>query len=210
MGVTADGAKPAETAPGAETAEPSAYATTAPLFGSRGRHRRPRPRKALLAAGGLALAVGALSLVRLSPDPDVTTLGAPDADPAADPVTTAPDRTDNAAAALPTTAPGPSPSTTHPMGGLGTTPTTATIVVPTANTRATTRPDGTTGHTPAPHRPTPTDQAPEPDPAPTPPTTAPPGETTPGPTTPPPDQPTDDTVCVPVIGLCVDSLTTTD
>src|SRR5690349_20801821 len=35
----------------------------------RGRHRRPRPRKVLFAAGGLALAAGVLSLVRLSPDP---------------------------------------------------------------------------------------------------------------------------------------------
>ncbi|MFF9452703.1 hypothetical protein [Streptomyces flaveolus] len=35
----------------------------------RGRHRRPRPRKAVLAAGGLALAAGALSLVRLVPEP---------------------------------------------------------------------------------------------------------------------------------------------
>ncbi|TDT37995.1 hypothetical protein EV562_1059 [Streptomyces sp. BK208] len=35
----------------------------------RGRHRRPRPRKVVLAAGGLALAAGALSLVRLLPEP---------------------------------------------------------------------------------------------------------------------------------------------
>ncbi|WP_328562371.1 hypothetical protein [Streptomyces coelicoflavus] len=35
----------------------------------RGRHRRPRPRKVLLVAGGLALAAGALSLVRLLPEP---------------------------------------------------------------------------------------------------------------------------------------------
>jgi hypothetical protein len=54
---------------------PDADGTTPPdtpgprLFGSRSRHRRPRPRKVLLAAGGLALAAGALSLVRLMPDP---------------------------------------------------------------------------------------------------------------------------------------------
>ncbi|PZG67193.1 hypothetical protein C1I97_38885, partial [Streptomyces sp. NTH33] len=35
---------------------------------ARGRHRRPRPRKVLLAAGGLAVAAGVLSLVRLAPD----------------------------------------------------------------------------------------------------------------------------------------------
>ncbi|MGW5103468.1 hypothetical protein [Streptomyces sp. NPDC004100] len=34
----------------------------------RGRHRRPRPRKVLLAAGGLALAAGVLSLVRVAPE----------------------------------------------------------------------------------------------------------------------------------------------
>ena len=38
------------------------------LFGSRGRHRRPRPRKILLAVGGLAVAAGALSLVRMAPE----------------------------------------------------------------------------------------------------------------------------------------------
>lgn len=38
-------------------------------WGRRGRHRRPRPRKVLLAAGGLALAAGALSVVRLLPGP---------------------------------------------------------------------------------------------------------------------------------------------
>ncbi|MEU2881057.1 hypothetical protein ABZ651_33685, partial [Streptomyces sp. NPDC007070] len=35
---------------------------------ARGRHRRSRRRKALLAAGGLALAAGALGLVRLAPE----------------------------------------------------------------------------------------------------------------------------------------------
>ncbi|MFJ3023349.1 hypothetical protein ACIPH4_20750 [Streptomyces tendae] len=37
-------------------------------WGRRGRHRRPRPRRVLLAAGGLALAAGALSVVRLLPE----------------------------------------------------------------------------------------------------------------------------------------------
>nr|MDX2775561.1 hypothetical protein [Streptomyces europaeiscabiei] len=35
----------------------------------RGRHRRPRPRKLLFAVGGMALAAGALSLLRLVSDP---------------------------------------------------------------------------------------------------------------------------------------------
>ncbi|MGQ4425417.1 hypothetical protein ACN6LL_008214, partial [Streptomyces violaceoruber] len=44
-------------------------------WGRRGRHRRPRPRKVLLAAGGLALAAGALSVVRLLPGPGGDTGG---------------------------------------------------------------------------------------------------------------------------------------
>ncbi|WP_234439851.1 hypothetical protein [Streptomyces bicolor] len=191
------------TEPSPETEANEAYASTARLFGPRGRHRRPRPRKALLAAGGLALAAGALSLVRLTPDSDVTGLGTPQTDPASDPIS-APEHANNAAATVPTTAPKPSPSTTHVMGGQGATPTTATIVVPTANTGATPRPDRTAGQTPAPHRPAPTSQAP--DPAPTRPPTQPPGRPTPNPPAPQPDQPTDDGVCVPVIGLCVDPL----
>ncbi|NGO49097.1 hypothetical protein [Streptomyces ureilyticus] len=35
----------------------------------RGRHRKPRPRRMLMAVGGLALAAGALSLMRLAPEP---------------------------------------------------------------------------------------------------------------------------------------------
>ncbi|MEV8123009.1 hypothetical protein AB0P07_02605 [Streptomyces sp. NPDC085944] len=44
---------------------------TAPRYAwwRRGRHRRPRPRKVLLVAGGLALAAAALSVVRLLPEP---------------------------------------------------------------------------------------------------------------------------------------------
>lgn len=44
-------------------------------WGRRGRHRRPRPRKVLLAAGSLALAAGALSVVRLLPGPGGDTGG---------------------------------------------------------------------------------------------------------------------------------------
>ncbi|MCG0067181.1 hypothetical protein L0F81_28605 [Streptomyces tricolor] len=46
----------------------------------RGRHRKPRPRKALLAAGGLALAAGVLSLVRISPQSGVGASGTAEPD----------------------------------------------------------------------------------------------------------------------------------
>ncbi|MER7689874.1 hypothetical protein [Streptomyces sp. NPDC097610] len=39
-----------------------------PERGGRGRHRKPRPRRALFAVGGLALAAGALSLARMAPE----------------------------------------------------------------------------------------------------------------------------------------------
>ncbi|MFC8711244.1 hypothetical protein ACFUCQ_15220 [Streptomyces sp. NPDC057197] len=96
----------------------------------RGRHRRPRPRRVLLTAGGLALAAGLLSLVRLTPQsaqtsPQADGPGAAEAAPrvdtgpgdgpggaatAASPGSAAPDRT------------GPSvlPTAPLPMGGIGT------------------------------------------------------------------------------------------
>ncbi|MFJ6554249.1 hypothetical protein ACIQNT_18680 [Streptomyces luteogriseus] len=57
---------------------------------ARGRHRKPRPRKVLLAAGGLAVAAGALSLLRLASGPG-TDAGSVEAGPRPDPVTTATD-----------------------------------------------------------------------------------------------------------------------
>ncbi|MEV8432067.1 hypothetical protein [Streptomyces chartreusis] len=197
----------------AAEAQPNAGAATR-LFGPRGRHRRPRPRKVLLAAGGLALAAGALSLVRMSPDSGVSGLGAAESDPAPAPGTDAePDRSTNAAATLTPNAPKATPSATSAMGGLGTAPTTDSIVVPTPARTTTTAPHGQ-GGAPAPTPPAaqPGTQAPEP------PTTTPraprpttPAPETPGrpPTTPPPTQqprPDDNSVCVPIIGLCVDPL----
>lgn len=73
-------ARPKATVRTAEALPDSPAATR--LFAPRGRHRRPRPRKVLLAAGGLALAAGALSLVRMSPDSGVSGLGATESDPA--------------------------------------------------------------------------------------------------------------------------------
>ncbi|EGX56789.1 hypothetical protein SZN_25984, partial [Streptomyces zinciresistens K42] len=62
-----------------DTGTAQAYAPGAGRrLGSRGRHRRPRSRKALLAAGGLALAAGVLSLMRPAPDSAAPRLGTAD------------------------------------------------------------------------------------------------------------------------------------
>ncbi|RSN45473.1 hypothetical protein DMH12_30305, partial [Streptomyces sp. WAC 04229] len=91
-------------------------------WGRRGRHRRPRPRKVLLAAGGLAFAAGALSLVRLLPEPggDAGGYGA-EAAPRVDPgggEETATDRAGTPGAARPAGPVDVSPSATSAMGGL--------------------------------------------------------------------------------------------
>ncbi|MFH0522001.1 hypothetical protein ACHBTE_33135 [Streptomyces sp. M41] len=189
------------------------------LFGARGRHRRPRPRKVLLAAGGLALAAGALSLLRLTPDTEVAGLGATETDPGTDSdadtgVDMAADRSTNtapttapAAPTAPTPAPKASPSATSVMGGLNATPTTTMIVVPKRHTAATPRPTTSAGpptRPSAPRPPAPTARPPQPTPPPAPsrPTTNPPA--------PQPQDPDEDAVCVPVIGLCVDPLADRD
>ncbi|MER6675705.1 hypothetical protein [Streptomyces sp. NPDC000983] len=189
------------------------------LFGPRGRHRRPRPRKVLLAAGGLALVAGALTLVRLSPGPGPDTLGAPGAEPWADREGTAGPRTDRAtnAAATVDTVPRADPSATSAQGGRTASPTATASPVPTAPATAV-RPQDPVA--PAPRRP---DTAPGPTESPEPPaaTTAPapppaaapapaPGTSSRPPQTPSP-KPTPSPsglpgVCIPVIGLCVDTL----
>ncbi|MFE0258287.1 hypothetical protein [Streptomyces sp. NPDC059010] len=187
----------AEAANAAETAESSPYAPTPTrLFTPRGRHRRPRPRKVLLAAGGLALAAGALSLVRLTPDPVATDLGATESGdtPALDLGTDS----------VPTPHPKPSPSTTSAMGGLGATPTASTIVVPTTNTPVTRRREAPAPTTP--HTPPPTPHSPATTPPPAPPAPPPSDEHTTSPPSTEPTQPAENTVCIPVIALCVDPL----
>ncbi|WP_254389762.1 hypothetical protein [Streptomyces sp. AC550_RSS872] len=184
--------------------------TGARLFGSRGRHRRPRPRKVLLAAGGLALAAGALSLVRLTPEAEVAGLGAAGTEPTPDSATSPDtattteadtDRSANTAATVPTA----SPSATSAMGGLNATPTTTTIVVPTTNPTTPPSPATTPADTPAaPRPPAPTEQAPRPTPTP------PPSRPTANPPTLQPDHPAEDSVCVPIIALCVDRVTNGD
>ncbi|MGI5377817.1 hypothetical protein ACQEV2_26935 [Streptomyces sp. CA-251387] len=195
MGVTAEESQKEETAPSA-------------FFTPRGRHRRPRPRKVLLAAGGLALAAGALSLVRLTPDSDVTGVEAADSAPTPALGTDTDLATDAAATPEPPHLK-PSPSSTYAMGGLGTTPTTDTIVVPTTNTTAAPRPgasgtktDDTTAPIPTHHPTAPTSREPAPTPTPT--------RPAPNPPVPEPTQSDDNAVCVPVIGLCVDPLAKDD
>ncbi|MFD5841511.1 hypothetical protein [Streptomyces chartreusis] len=147
----------------------------------------------------------------MSPDSGVSGLGAAESDPAPAPGTDAePDRSRNAAATLTPNAPKATPSATSAMGGLGTAPTTDSIVVPTPAQTVTTAPHGPGG------APAPTPPAAQPgEPTPESPTTTPrataPAPETPGrpPTSPPPTQqpqPDDNSVCIPIIGLCVDPL----
>ncbi|MGW3461227.1 hypothetical protein ACWDE9_17280 [Streptomyces olivaceoviridis] len=179
----------------------------------RGRHRKPRPRKVLLAAGGLALAAGVLSLVRAAPDARVGVPGTAEAEPRLGAGGGSADRSAGAAATL-AAAPTALPSATSAMGGrsLAPTPTGSPVrTAPGAGT-ATTAPGDTAVPTARPSRtpgppsgtsrpPAPTASAPRPAPAtPTPtPTQAPShGPVEPG--------PRPGGVCVPVIGLCVDDL----
>ncbi|MER7930372.1 hypothetical protein ABTY96_45940 [Streptomyces sp. NPDC096057] len=178
----------------------------------RGRHRRPRPRKILLAVGGLAVAAGVLSLVRLAPESGVGGLGTAEAEPSPD-ATRSADRPANAAAtihadptAIPSTAPSATPSATSVMGGESATPTTTSGVVPTpygtaprtpAEVRPTTVPEATAAATPPPEAPAPhptLTTAPDPTPTPSRPADSP---------SPTPSRPR---LCVPIIGLCVDGL----
>ncbi|MFJ9813775.1 hypothetical protein ACIRU3_00640 [Streptomyces sp. NPDC101151] len=163
----------------------------------RGRHRKPRPRKVLLAAGGLALAAGVLSLVRVTPESGVGAPGTAEAEPRLDPGAGV---TDGAADTAATTEAGPTapPSATSVMGGVSAAPTTADKTAPTP--AATTLPGSTGVPTTIPTG--------APPPTSTPSTHSPrPAPTTPTPTRPPapsPTAPAQGDVCVPVIGLCVD------
>ena len=179
---------------------------------TRGRHRRPRPRRVFVAVGGLALAAGALSVVRLAPESAIWGMGVPDAEPTTGTVT---DTAGNAAATvgavpsahpvaattpavmggenvLPTPgvslAPTPAPTPTRLVAG----PSTA-VTVPVGGT-----PDATgipTGQAPAPAAPRPPAAS----------TAAPaPSATTPMPTS--SAKPKPPGLCVPIIGLCVGGL----
>ncbi|MFF7792192.1 hypothetical protein [Streptomyces sp. NPDC007991] len=183
-----------------------------------GRHRKPRPRKALLAAGGIALAAGALSLVRLASGPATDSVGTVEAQPRPDPVTAGSDDAADTAATVPEASPSsptalggltPPPGTHRPAaappapfraGSMATSPSLGTRGADTAAPdRSTTIPDRT-------NPPAPTARGGAPRPARTPP--APPSRATPTPD-PEPEKPRksrDPGLCVPVIGVCVDPL----
>ncbi|UUU24587.1 hypothetical protein [Streptomyces sp. DSM 40750] len=101
----------------AEHLDEAGFSPGHPAPRPRGRHRRPRPRKVLFAVGGMALAAGALSLLRLASDPVGGGSGAAGAAPrAADEVT---DEATNAGATMgsePSAGPG-TPTADTPMGG---------------------------------------------------------------------------------------------
>ncbi|MEW2259387.1 hypothetical protein [Streptomyces sp. NPDC047869] len=194
-----------------ETNQRTAVAETATLSARRGRHRKPRPRKVLFAAGGLALAAGVLSLVRAAPESGV---GVPDtalAEPRPDPSGGVTARSTDPAAGI-GTARTTRPSATSAMGGVSAAPTAMTAPAETdeaAPGPSATRvppPGGTGAPTTAPRRTDPATTAPRSSPTPPAPTrTA--HEPAPTPsrgTTAPPTW--DDGLCLPVIGLCVDVL----
>ena len=160
-----------------------------------------------MAAGGLALAAGVLGLVRLTGDPGgAAGFGTAEADPRPDPVTgTDPDRPANVGATVAAT-----PTVPSTMGGESATPAPAVSLVPgtpgtptsvaltpgatytpAARTPApagTAAPRATASRTPTPVPLTSTEPAPEPQQ---------PGR---------PSRPRQTDVCVPVVGLCVETL----
>ncbi|MCG7208705.1 hypothetical protein [Streptomyces arenae] len=174
----------------------------------RGRHRKPRPHKVLLATGGLAVAAGVLSLVQLAPDGGGA--GAPgtaEAEPRLDPTadaTTA--RSANAAATI-GSVPTAAPSAAGGTGGASPAPTATTAggtaaASPSPSPSPTALPSTVTVPTTIPAGPArPPDTLP-------PTTTAPTTTTTPSPTPAPSTHQPTGTVCLPIVGLCVNPLTT--
>jgi hypothetical protein len=168
----------------------------------------------LFAVGGLALAAGALSLVRLTPEAGVGGSGTAEAEPRLDPGSGAEQATNAVAtvAAVPTVG----PSATSVMGGVSATPSAASTSVPVttgpssrptaagpaATPGSTTIPEAPNTQAPeatapqAPHGPETPPAAPAPQPTPTP---TPSRSTAPS-ATPRPGNPG---LCVPIVGLCV-------
>ncbi|MET7292019.1 hypothetical protein ABZS79_07720 [Streptomyces griseoloalbus] len=180
--------------PNTQPDEPPAATVHTPHF--RGRHRKPRPRKALLAAGGLALAAGAVSLVRLAATPDGGAVAAPRPVPHTDTATHRTTPTTEAATPL---TPEASPSSPTALGGKNRTP--LTTAEPPLQPPAPTTPRDTAATTPTTTLPPPPTSG-----SPRPPHT--PGSTPPAPAPAPerPDTPAPDpapALCVPIIGLCV-------
>ncbi|MER7835408.1 hypothetical protein ABTY98_05705 [Streptomyces sp. NPDC096040] len=178
--------------------------TGTPSVSRRGRHRKPRPRKVLFAAGGLALAAGVLSLVRMVPEGGVGTPGTAEAEPRLDPTSDANERSANAAATV-GSVPTATSSQATVMGGASPTPTATRTATPStsASVSPTALPGGVTVPTTIPTgparpvgtSPAPATSAPATPPAPTPPPTPSPITHQPG-----------SGVCLPIVGLCVDPL----
>ncbi|WP_254402350.1 hypothetical protein [Streptomyces sp. AC555_RSS877] len=206
-----------DSAEGAEAVPPESYGIGTRLWSPRGRHRRPRPRKVLLAAGGLALAAGALNLLRLTPDAGVDGLATTEAEPRVDQEAGA-DRATHAAATVAAVVPGASPSATTVMGGPSALPTPGASLAPTTAAGSSRPTSTTTPQAPnpavtavpstAPRPSTSGGRLPQPAPTPTPSRAT----TPPAPQPEQPEQPgrpdrTDGPgLCVPVIAVCVDPL----
>ncbi|MGW8749037.1 hypothetical protein [Streptomyces sp. NPDC055794] len=196
-------------------------------WGRRGRHRRPRPRKVLLTAGGLAFAAGALSLVRLLPGPDGDAGGhGAEAAPRVDPRGGGETATDRAGTPGAARTAGPSdvgPSATSAMGGLSGSPAGVPIPAPSTTHPAASSSASSSGTTTVPDAPNPPEDRADGDATAAPHTPRPPGSThaprpprsdspRPAPSSPPDrgtppapaPEPHDPGLCVPVIGLCVD------
>lgn len=180
--------------------------------GGRGRHRKPRPRRALFAVGGLALAAGALSLARMAPESvvgggsgnteaeprhGVATDEALDAAPtvwavpSAHPASAGPTGAQGGASASPTSGVSPAPAAPSTAASPSAT---ATIPSARASVPVGSVPD-TTGIPTAPVV-VPSQPHTQPTPTPSPPTHAP----APAPTQNPPG------LCVPIVGICVNDL----
>ncbi|MEV5309902.1 hypothetical protein [Streptomyces sp. NPDC052610] len=184
---------------------------------ARGRHRRPRSRKLLLAAAGLVVAAGLLSLVRPTPEPGaVGGLGAARTGPSPDRATADGGR-ERAAGTAATFAAAPerSPSAPSALGGVGTAPRAASagVPVPTATRSPAHTGIGVPRATAVPHAPNPpaapsseVTTAPQAPPGTTPPKPKPVPEPAPATGAPAPHRPDDPELCVPVVDLCLDPL----
>ncbi|MFC3575976.1 hypothetical protein ACFOZ0_22350 [Streptomyces yaanensis] len=168
-----------------------------------GRHRKPRRRRVALAAGGFALAAGALSLVRLAPESVTDGGGTAQAEPRIDTTAVAPPTTATVEAVPSTRVAGPSrtdvleresrpiptaSAATHPPSAVpgATDPPTGIPEAPSVPTASRRHGPPAATHTPAAPRPTPSPPATTHTPAP--PAIDPPG------------------LCLPIIALCVNGL----
>ncbi|MEU3995101.1 hypothetical protein AB0E76_04680 [Streptomyces fungicidicus] len=175
-------------------------------FHLRGRHRKPRPRKALPAAGALTLAAGTATLLHLATlQGDTSTEAGPHPARTSTPTTpaTTPSETEQ-----PTASPTPdaSPSSPTALGGKNPIPLTPPGPATPTLRPPTTTPDPPTREPAPPHsttpsgQPRPTTSRPSNTPKPTPPADGQP------PAPHPPDDPAttpDPRLCVPIIGLCI-------